>query len=109
MPEPAAFVTGGSGFIGRHLVRELLRRGRTVLALCRDPSAIGQPEGPSLRLIRGALEQPEQKSEVLGPYLNIALDDIDHELLPHLAERARLDALLRAAQGELAALIGRAA
>ena len=59
MPEAAAFVTGGSGFLGRHLVRELLRRGRTVLALCRDPSASGQPQDPSLRLIRGPLEQPE--------------------------------------------------
>jgi nucleoside-diphosphate-sugar epimerase len=60
MPEPAAFVTGGSGFLGRHLVRELLRLGRTVLVLCRDPSAMGQPQGPSLRLIGGALEQPGQ-------------------------------------------------
>jgi nucleoside-diphosphate-sugar epimerase len=59
MPEPAAFVTGGSGFLGRHLVRELLRQGRTVLALCRDPSAIDEPPGPRLRLVRGPLEQPE--------------------------------------------------
>jgi nucleoside-diphosphate-sugar epimerase len=66
MPEPAAFVTGGSGFLGRHLVRELLRQGRTVLALCRDPSAIGQPPDPSLRLIEGALEQPERFASQLA-------------------------------------------
>jgi hypothetical protein len=41
--------------------------------------------------------------------LSIALDDLDLELLPHLTERARLDALLTEARCELAALIGKAA
>jgi nucleoside-diphosphate-sugar epimerase len=71
MPEPAAFVTGGSGFLGRHLVRELLRRGRTVLALCRDPSALGQPQGPSLRPVTGALEQPEQYASHLARGMSV--------------------------------------
>lgn len=34
-----AFVTGGSGFVGRRLIRELLRRGDTVRALARSPAA----------------------------------------------------------------------
>jgi uncharacterized protein involved in exopolysaccharide biosynthesis len=41
--------------------------------------------------------------------LSLAIDDLDRELLPHLIERARLDALLREAQAELATLIRRAA
>lgn len=33
------FVTGGSGFVGRHLIRTLVRRGDGVLALARSPAA----------------------------------------------------------------------
>ena len=32
------FVTGSTGFIGRHLVELLLERGGTVYALVREPS-----------------------------------------------------------------------
>lgn len=39
MSVPPAFVTGGSGFIGRHLVGELVRQGRPVRALARSPAA----------------------------------------------------------------------
>ncbi|MBM4375866.1 MAG: NAD-dependent epimerase/dehydratase family protein [Deltaproteobacteria bacterium] len=33
------FLTGATGFLGRHLVRELVRRGDEVVALCRKPDA----------------------------------------------------------------------
>lgn len=33
------FVTGGSGFVGRHLIRALVRRGDSVLALARSENA----------------------------------------------------------------------
>ena len=34
-----AYVTGGSGFIGRRLIAELVRQGRQVRALARSPAA----------------------------------------------------------------------
>lgn len=39
------FVTGGTGYIGRHLIRELVRRGHTVRALVRSSSAGKLEEG----------------------------------------------------------------
>ncbi len=41
--------------------------------------------------------------------LSIALDDLDAELAPRFAERARLEELLDDAENELAALLRRAA
>ncbi len=41
--------------------------------------------------------------------LSVALDDLDVELSPRLAERARLEALLRDAASELASFVRRAA
>jgi dihydroflavonol-4-reductase len=38
VPRVKAFVTGGTGFIGRHLVRKLRDRGDEVVALVRTPS-----------------------------------------------------------------------
>lgn len=36
---PTCFVTGGTGFLGRHVIAELLRRGATIHALVRPQSA----------------------------------------------------------------------
>ena len=47
-PEPI-LVTGASGYVGSHLVRELLGRGRRVRALVRDPSRSQLPAGVDVR------------------------------------------------------------
>jgi uncharacterized protein YbjT (DUF2867 family) len=47
-------VTGGTGFVGRHLIRLALEAGHRVQALARQP----QPEQPSLRWVSGALDSP---------------------------------------------------
>ncbi|MCL7416794.1 MAG: complex I NDUFA9 subunit family protein [Halalkalicoccus sp.] len=41
-------VTGGTGFIGRHLCAELAERGHDVTALARSPDASGLPTGVSV-------------------------------------------------------------
>jgi len=54
-------VTGGAGFIGSHIVEELLRRGQTVRVA--DDFSTGRrenlPEGGRVELIEGDLAEPE--------------------------------------------------
>lgn len=51
-----AFITGASGFIGRHLVRALLMQERRVVALCRHPADLEELAHPLLEVILGCLE-----------------------------------------------------
>jgi len=48
------FVTGGTGFVGAHLVKALRARGDTITALVRRP-ALAEQLGPDVRLVRGDL------------------------------------------------------
>ena len=58
-----AFVTGGTGFVGSHLVGELLSRGTSVRALVRsDPKWLGRIEAPpglALEHVQGGLEDAD--------------------------------------------------
>jgi nucleoside-diphosphate-sugar epimerase len=49
------FVTGGSGFLGRHLVTRLVSDGHAVLALARSDSAAEAVESLGARPVQGAL------------------------------------------------------
>ncbi len=47
-----ALVAGGTGFIGRHLVRDLVRRGARVRVLARRDRPVEPFEGP-VEIVRG--------------------------------------------------------
>jgi uncharacterized protein YbjT (DUF2867 family) len=49
VPPRRVFVTGGTGFIGRHLIPALLRRGHSVTALARPGSEKRLPPGCAVR------------------------------------------------------------
>ncbi len=51
-----AFVTGGTGFIGTHLVNALLARGDAVTCLARSPSKAAALERRGVRIVRGDLD-----------------------------------------------------
>lgn len=50
-----AIVTGGTGFIGSHLIDRLLAQGQEVWALARDPAKAAALEEKNVRILRGDL------------------------------------------------------
>ena len=53
-----ALVTGGTGFVGGHLIDALLRRGDTVTALVRTPPKAAALAERGIKLVAGSLEDP---------------------------------------------------
>jgi dihydroflavonol-4-reductase len=53
-----AFVTGGTGFVGSHVVRSLLESGYQVTALVRPSSNLGNLEGLAVDIVKGDLNDP---------------------------------------------------
>jgi dihydroflavonol-4-reductase len=59
VPRVRAFVTGGTGFIGRHLVRKLRDRGDEVVALVRTPSKAGGLRDLGVTIVEGDLSDED--------------------------------------------------
>ena len=66
-----AFITGASGFIGRHLVRTLLTNERRVVALCRHPADLEELAHPLLEVIIGHIEDTQTFTPYLGDQVTI--------------------------------------
>jgi UDP-glucose 4-epimerase len=76
-----ALVTGGSGFIGSHLVDALLERGDEVVAL--DNLSTGRRENLDAAIERGAklVVEDIRDAEITGPFVK----DVKPDVLFHLA------------------------
>jgi nucleoside-diphosphate-sugar epimerase len=62
---PIVFITGASGFLGRYVVAEALRRGYRVRAIAREKT-LSWYEHPALEWVNLDLRQPEGIAEALG-------------------------------------------
>jgi dihydroflavonol-4-reductase len=60
------FVTGGTGFVGSHVVRLLLQEGYTVKALVRSSSNLGNLQGLQVELVTGDLNDPHLWQQMQG-------------------------------------------
>ncbi|MBW4561893.1 MAG: NAD-dependent epimerase/dehydratase family protein [Mojavia pulchra JT2-VF2] len=61
-----AFVTGGTGFVGSHVVRLLLQEGCAVKALVRPSSNLGNLQGLDVEIVKSNLNDPELWQQMLG-------------------------------------------
>jgi nucleoside-diphosphate-sugar epimerase len=62
-PDTLAFVTGGSGFLGRHLIAELVARGVSVRALARSEASISVVRTAGAEPTRGDLDDVQALTE----------------------------------------------
>ncbi len=60
------FVTGGTGFVGAHVVRALLRRGRTVRCLVRSSSRLSNLEELPIEVVAGDVTDPASLSRAMA-------------------------------------------
>jgi dihydroflavonol-4-reductase len=67
VPAVKAFVTGGTGFVGKHLVRKLRERGDEVVALVRTPAKAGDLRELGAEIVEGDLSNEDAiRSGVTG-------------------------------------------
>ncbi len=95
------FITGGSGYIGRHLIPELVRRGHVVRALVREGSERKLPEG-AIAVSGNALDRSTFESRIAPSDTFIQLVGVAHPS-PSKAEEFRAVDLVSIQQSVIAA------
>jgi nucleoside-diphosphate-sugar epimerase len=96
-------VTGGTGFVGSHLVERLLRNGYAVTCLVRDLQQLRWLEGMEVRLTKGDCTRPESLAAAVQGVslvfhcagLTKALRARDYYLVNHLGTKNLLEACAR--------------
>ncbi|MDQ0837039.1 SDR family oxidoreductase [Sphingomonas faeni] len=83
------FVTGATGFIGSHVIPELLGRGHHVLGLTRSDAGARQLERAGVEVHRGSLEQPETLAGGVAAADAVIHCAFDHNFETFLANTAK--------------------
>jgi NADH dehydrogenase len=65
MDRLSLFLTGGTGFVGRHIARHAVRRGHRVRALVRTPERAGELQALGVELVRGDITEPVALDDAL--------------------------------------------
>ncbi len=89
----SCFVTGGSGYIGRNVIRALVKRGCEVCALARSPASAAKVEAAGAVAVMGDLaDLPAMQAGMLGAdWLVHAAADTGHGRSSAAQEKANLD------------------
>lgn len=75
-----SLVTGATGFLGSHVVRELLTRGQRVRALARPTSSLAALAGLDVEIVRGDLRDPASLDTALRDVIRVFHVAADYRL-----------------------------
>ncbi|SDP06288.1 NAD-dependent epimerase/dehydratase family protein [Selenomonas ruminantium] len=90
-----AIVTGANGFIGSHVVRQLLQKGIRVLALCHNGKCSNLPQSDLLTVYPYALEKACNFANICPPPEDTGYDVFYHFAWKGAAGAARADTALQ--------------
>ncbi len=90
-----AIVTGANGFIGSHVVRQLLQQGIRVVALCHDGKCDNLPQSDLLTVYPYDLEKAKDFAKNISSVDDLACDVFYHFAWKGAAGAARADTALQ--------------